>query len=182
MVWSVKRRQLLASAAFLPLAWAGPVRAQTICSQAADGTVECVENGTVVATGTITPGTVQNGPGLVATADGGVDAIVGSVAGAINTDVNGETAVSLLARRDVDVSVGDVTSNGNGVFASSIDAGVALVAGDVTSSNGRGIFVSGHDLSVTCGKIQGAGENGTGLFLLGSGDMSIDCEDVETLG
>ena len=191
-----RRRLLLFAYAALPLANPEVAFSQTICSQQSDGAVNCVEDATVVATGVLTPGTLTEGPGLVASSASDLD---GMLTGSITTDGNGQAGVSLDADGLVDFTMtGSVATHGEnaaGVLVRSRQewfSGVvpsAVVVGDVTTSgaNSAGIDVSTEGgAEVTCGTVYTTGQASTGVRVVTTGFLegpsNLTCGDVTASG
>ena len=188
MSWNAKRRQLLAGAAFLPLAWAEPAQAETICSQAPDGTVSCVDGSTVVATGTAPIGTVTTGPGLQID---DVD-VYGSLSGDVTTTSDSTPALNLSGYFSVSFKHdGTIVTQGDGspgFRAVSLEGFAIIETGDVfTSGDGSvGVGTGGFDGgSVTCTSVTTTGANSLGIAAGGSSfssSGSVSCGDVSATG
>jgi len=142
-----RRWGLLASVAAISFIAADKAQAETVCSQAADGSVECVDGSTVVASGSVTPNSVIDGVGLQANDPD----LFGTMTGNITTTSDGADGVSLGGDFSVGFTqVGLIATHGNGaagLSAYSFDGFVSIHVGDVSTSGAGsvGIGVGGFE-------------------------------------
>lgn len=195
MLWVSLRFRvaLLTGAAAVPLCFTQSAQAQTVCSQAGDGSVECTEGVTIVATGTMTPGTVIEGPGLNALSLAGD--LAGSLAGDISTNQVATPGVSFQSNGEIDFGQdGNVQTNGQQSAGLLLDGQyVTLSVGNVATAGNEsnGIDVSadaffGAEARVTAGNISTTGDNSIALRVRAFNDegglAGIDVGDVTTSG
>ncbi|MGZ2412776.1 hypothetical protein ACUXST_002205 [Sphingomonas sp. F9_3S_D5_B_2] len=186
------RSSVLSGVAAVPLFVGGQAAAQAVCSQSAGGQVDCVENGSVTATGQATPGSVIPGEGLLGSS--GAD-LSGTIVGDIRTLSAGAGAVSLTAGGNIDYRQdGNLETFGGGSagLLAGADGDVTVSVGNVSTeaadangvrvTAGLSFFDTFSRASVQCGNVSTTGANANAVSVFASSSATLACGDVSATG